>query len=95
MITATVLGLYWLSTFYKECSLLHTASQHQYTINQLSNFPKLAVWRCLLVQNPHTAHPQTKFPASSKVCCTKDNVANGNTSLRTAKSEGSQKKFFP
>lgn len=63
MITATVLGLYWLSTFIKSAL---SFSQHQCTINQVANFPKLAVWRCLFVQNSHTAHPQTNLPASSE-----------------------------
>lgn len=97
MITATVLGLYWLSTFIKSALSFTLPTNISTTINQVSDFPRLAVWRCLLVRNFHPAYPQMKIPASSWVCCTKDNTADGKTLQRSATSEASQEKllFFP
>lgn len=64
MITATVMGLYWLSTFLKSSLSFTLPANISTTINQVSDFPKLAVWRYLLVQNFQPAYPQLRSPAS-------------------------------
>lgn len=43
MITAIVLGLYWLSTFIKSTLSFTLPTNISTTINQVSDFPKIAV----------------------------------------------------
>lgn len=81
--------------FYKECSFLHTASQHQHTINQVSNFPKLECGDAFLVQNSHTAHPRTKLPLPLRYAVSKTMWQRGTHHKEQQNQRLARRNFLP